>query len=160
MPLPANIPLGAFTNLTVAAINAALAQVGLAATTGNVYYLDPVNGLDTNDGQTPSGLPLSGGHGPVATLQAGYNLLRNGFNDVLVLIGNGQSSGSARITSFTWSKNAAHLVGVCAPSAVSQRARIANPLTAGLTITANFFTVSGNGCLFSNLSWFVGAGAG
>jgi hypothetical protein len=96
----------------------------------------------------------------VQTLAAGYALLRSGFNDALVLIGNGQASGSARITTFTWAKNAAHLFGICAPSAVSQRARIANPTTAGLVITANFFTVSGNGCLFSNLSWFVGAGAG
>lgn len=158
MPLALTTPLGAVTPSTIAAINAALAQAGLAATTGNVFYLDPVNGLDTNDGQTPNVTP--GGHGPVQTLQAGYNLLRSGFNDVLVLIGNGQASGSARITTFTWAKNAAHLVGVCAPSALSQRARIANPTTAGLTMTANFFTVSGNGCLFSNLSWFVGAGAG
>lgn len=160
MPLPANTPVGAFTNLTIGAINAALAQAGLAATTGNVYYCDPVNGLDTNDGQTPNAVQLSGGHGPVQSLQAGYNLLRSGFNDVLVLIGNGASTGSARITTFTWSKNAAHLIGVCAPSAISQRARIANPTTAGLVITANFFTVSGNGCLFSNLSFFQGAGAG
>lgn len=159
MPLSPSTPVGAFTNVTVAAINTALAQAGFG-TTGNVFYCDPVNGLDTNDGLTPNAVPLSGGHGPVQTLLAGYNLLRNGFNDVLVLIGNGQSSGSARITSFTWAKNAAHLIGICAPSAVSQRARIANPTTTGLVITANFFTVSGNGCLFSNLSWFQGAGAG
>ena len=158
MPLSPSTPVGAFTNLTIAAINAALVQAGIAATTGNVFFCDPVNGLDTNDGQTPATIP--GGHGPVQSLAAGYALLRNGFNDVLVLIGNGQSTGSARITTFTWSKNAAHLFGICAPSAVSQRARIAFPLTAGLTVTANFFTVSGNGCLFSNLSWFVGAGAG
>lgn len=158
--LSLSTPTGAFTPSTIAAINAALVQAGLVATTGNVYYCDPVNGLDTNDGQSPSGLPLSGGHGPVQSLLAGYNLLRNGYNDALVLIGNGQSSGSARITSFTWSKNAAHLIGICAPSAISQRARIANPTTAGLVITANFFTVSGNGCLFQNLSWFQGAGAG
>lgn len=158
MPLAPNTPLGAFTNLTVAAINAALAQAGLAATTGNVFYVDAVNGLDTNDGLTPSTTP--GGRGPKATLAGGYALLRSGYNDVLVLIGNGAASGSARIETFTWDKNAAHLVGVCAPSALSQRARIANPTTSGLTITANFFTVSGNGCLFSNLSWFQGAGAG
>lgn len=157
MPLSPSIPLGAFTNQTVAAINAALVQAGLAATTGNVFYVDAVNGLDSNDGQTPIVTP--GGHGPVATLAAGYALLRSGFNDVLVLIGNGAASGSARITTFTWAKNAAHLIGICAPSAISQRARIANPTTAGITITANFFTVSGNGCLFQNLSWFQGASA-
>ena len=159
-PLPSNTPVGAFTNLTVAAINQALAQAGLAATTGNVFYCDPVNGLDTNNGLSPFTVPLGGGQGPVQSLLAGYNLLRSGYNDCLILIGNGQASGSARITTFTWSKNAAHLIGVCAPSAVSQRARIANPTTAGLVITANFFTVSGNGCLFSNLSFFQGAGAG
>ena len=149
---------GAFTPSAAQLIQNAINQAGFG-TTGKVYYCDPVNGLDTNDGKLPAsaGPGLSG---PVQTLLAGYNLLRNGFNDLLVLIGNGQSSGSARITSFTWAKNAAHLIGVCAPSAVSQRARIANPTTAGLVITANFFTVSGNGCLFSNLSWFVGAGAG
>ncbi len=151
-------PFGAYTPQAAAAIQAALTQAGLVATTGNVFYCDPANGLDTNDGQTPTTTP--GGHGPVATLAAGYALLRSGYNDTLVLIGNGQASGSARITSFTWAKNAAHLIGVCAPSALSQRARIANPTTAGLNITANFFVVSGNGCLFQNLSWFQGAGAG
>lgn len=84
----------------------------------------------------------------------------SGHNDVLVLIGNGAASGSARIASFTWAKSAAHLIGICAPSALSQRARIANATTAGLTMTANFFTVSGSGCLFQNISWFHGAGAG
>ena len=159
-PLPSNTPVGAFTNLTVAAINQALAQAGLAATTGNVFYCDPVNGLDTNNGQlaAPSG---AAGQGPVQTLQAGYNLLRNGFNDVLVLIGNGQASGSARLAAaFVWSKNAAHLIGICAPSAVSQRARIAPFTGAAQAAFANFFTVSGNGCLFSNLSWFHGFNAG
>lgn len=152
------VNFGAFTLQAAQLIQQAIAQAGFG-TTGKIYYCDPVNGLDTNNGQLAATVPGTS-QGPVQTLLAGYNLLRSGFNDVLVLIGNGQASGSARITSFTWSKNAAHLMGVCAPSAVSQRARIANPTTAGLVITANFFTVSGNGCLFANLSWFQGAGAG
>jgi hypothetical protein len=157
MSLPANTPVGAFTNLTIAAINQALNQAGFG-TTGNVLYLDPVNGNDANSGQNPTTSGV-GGTGPVATLAQGYALLRSGYNDVLVLIGNGAASGSARIATFTWAKSAAHLIGVCAPSAVSQRARIANATTAGITLTANFFIVSGNGCLFSNLSWFHGASA-
>jgi hypothetical protein len=158
-PLSNTVPLGAFTNLTVAAINAALVQAGVAATTGNVFYCDPANGLDSNDGQTPVSTP--GGHGPTQTLGAGYNLLRSGFNDVLVLIGNGTTSASARLSAtFTWSKNAAHLFGICAPSAISQRARIA-PFTASTQAAfANFFVVSGNGCLFQNVSWFQGFTAG
>ena len=149
---------GSFTPSVAQLIQAAISKQGFGVT-GNIYYCDPVNGLDTNNGQLAATVPGTT-QGPVQSLLAGYNLLRSGFNDALVLIGNGQSTGSARITTFTWAKNAAHLFGICAPAAISQRARIANPTTAGLIITANFFTVSGNGCLFSNLSWFQGAGAG
>lgn len=149
---------GAFTLQTGNLIAQALASANFG-TTGNVYYCDPANGNDQNNGLLAQQGATSG-QGPVASLAAGYALLVSGHNDVLVLIGNGTTTASARITTFTWSKNAAHLIGICAPSAVSQRARIAFPLTAGLTVTPAFFTVSGNGCLFQNLSWFVGAGAG
>lgn len=154
----ANLPFGAFTPTAAAAIQAAIQQSVFG--TGKVFYLDPVNGSDAYDGSSPS-IPAPGqAQGPLQSLLAGYNALRSGYNDTLVIIGNGTASGSVRITSFTWAKNATRVVGICAPSAVSQRARIANPTTAGLVITANFFTVSGNGCLFQNLSWFQGAGAG
>ena len=148
---------GAFTPAAARLIQAAIAAAGLG-TTGNIYYVDPVNGLDTNSGtlaQTQAGTQ----QGPVQTLQAGYNLLRSGFNDCLVLIGNGSSTGSARLSAtFTWSKNAAHLFGICSPSQISQRARIAPTLN--VAAFANFFVVSGSGCLFSNLSWFHGFNAG
>jgi hypothetical protein len=150
---------GAFTLQTAQLIQAAIAKAGFG-TTGNIYYLDPVNGLDTNNGQLAASVGVAG-QGPVQSLGAGYALLRNGFNDVLVLIGNGQASGSARLAAgFTWAKNAAHLIGVCAPSAVSQRARIAPFTGAAQAAFANFFTLSGNGCLFSNVSWFHGFTAG
>ena len=149
---PVGLPnLGAISYSGAQAIQQSIARSSLGMT-GNVYYCDPVNGLDGNNGQLPSTA--------VQSLAAGYALLTSGNNDVLVLIGNGASSGSARISTFTWAKSACHLVGVCAPSALSQRARIANATTTGLTMTANFFIVSGSGCLFQNISWFVGAGAG
>ncbi len=151
-PFPAGLPqLGVVTYAGATAIQQAIAR-SATGMTGNVFYVDPVNGLDGNTGQLPTSA--------VQTIAAGYALMTSGNNDVLVLIGNGAASGSARITSFTWAKNACHLIGVCAPSAVSQRARIAFPTTSGLTVTAAFFTVSGNGCLFQNLSFFQGAGAG
>ena len=150
--LPVGLPaLGAVSYPGAQAIQAAIQGMGLGMT-GIVYYLDPALGDDHNNGLLPTSA--------VATLAEGYARLRSGYNDVLVLIGNGTSTGTARIATFTWAKNAAHLIGVCAPSQISQRARIANATTAGLTMTANFFTVSGNGCLFQNLSWFHGAGAG
>lgn len=149
---PLTLPhLGALDLASAKAIQSYVNRLGLG-TTGNIYYLDPVNGLDTNDGSSPAKA--------VQTLAQGYALLVSGNNDVLVLIGNGAASGSCRITTFTWAKSACHLIGICSPSQISQRARIANPTTSGLTLTANFFTVSGSGCLFQNLSWFHGAGAG
>lgn len=149
---------GSFTLQTGNLIQQAIQQAGYG-TTGNVFYCDPVNGLDTNLGTSPQP-GATPGQGPVQTLAAGYALLTSGHNDVLVLIGNGASTGSARITTFTWAKDAAHLFGICSPTGISQRARIAFPLTAGLTVTPAFFTLSGNGCLFQNVSFFQGASAG
>jgi hypothetical protein len=118
---------------------------------GKVFYLDPVNGNDNNGGRSSGSA--------VKTLAAGYALLTEGHNDVLALVGNGLSTGSARLSSgFTWAKNAAHLIGVCAPVAVGKRGRIAP--TAAVTAFANFFTVSGSGCVFQNLQFFHGFTAG
>lgn len=142
--------VGAFTNATQSIINNLL-QNTIGVTTGNVYYLDPVNGLDTNSGLATNQA--------VQSLSAAYGLCTSGNNDVVVLMGNGLASGSARISSgFTWSKNATHLLGVCSGTRFSPRARIAPPTTA--TAFANFFTVSGSGCLFSNIEWFHGFGTG
>ena len=152
------VEYGAFVPSTAQLIANAIGAMGLGMT-GNIIYVDPVNGLDGNTGLSPV-RDGSSSVGPVATLAKAYAIGRSGYNDVIVLIGNGASTGSARITTFTWAKNALHLVGVASPSAVSQRARIANPTTTGIIITANFFTLSGNGCLFQNLSFFQGAGAG
>lgn len=141
---------GAFTLDTAQRIQQAIAQMGLS-TTGNVYYLDPVNGYNGNNGLSPTSA--------VQSLAAGYALLASGKNDVLVLISNGASSGSARLSAgFTWAKDAAHLVGVCSPVPISQRARIAP--TSAITAFANFFTVSGNGCVFANLQFFQGFNVG
>lgn len=141
---------GAFSLGAAQQIQQAISQSGLG-TTGTIYYLDPVNGFDGNDGLTVATA--------VKTLGQGYALLASGNNDVLVLIGNGASTGSARLSAaFDWKKSACHLVGVCAPSVISQRARIAPTLA--VTAFKNFFTVSGSGCLFANLSFFHGFTAG
>ena len=146
---------GAFTAANISAIMANLQSV--IGVTGNVYFVDPVGGNNNNNGQFPSN--QGGGQGAVATLAAGESLLASGNNDVLVLISNGAAASSARLSSgFTWAKNAAHLVGMCSPALLSQRARIAP--TAAVTAFANFFTVSGNGCYFRNIQFFQGFDTG
>lgn len=121
--------------------------------TGKQYFLDPTPGYgsDENSGADPENA--------FATLAAGYGALREGRNDVLYLMSNGLASGSARLTAnFTWAKNAAHLIGICAPSRMSQRSRIA-PL-AGTAAFTNLFTVSGNGCLIKDVSLWDGFSTG
>lgn len=137
--------------------------------TGNYWFVDPVNGLDGNSGQSPND--------PFKTLYQGHNHATAGNNDVVVLIGNGASSGSARLSTalaqnidstvtagtLVWSKAATHLVGVCAPSMYAQRARIAPPTgtyTQATFGSANFVTVTASGCFFGNFSVFNGFSTG
>src|ERR1700675_278085 len=120
----AGFNFGAFIPSTGQLIANQLAAMGFG-TTGNIYYVDGLNGLDGNNAQSPTQVQGQAGQGPVKTLAAGYAFLREGRNDVLVVIGNGLASGSVRLTAgFTWSKNAAHMVGICSGSWISQRARI------------------------------------
>jgi len=149
MPAPITYQ-GSFDASVIAQINANFQAAGFA-TTGNIYYLDPYAGYDGNSGQYPSAA--------VKTFATGYNLLRDGKNDVLVLIENGLNTATARIDSaFTWSKNATHLVGISPATYVSQRARLAP--SSGTTAFANLFSLSGSGCLFSNVQLFDGFDTG
>ncbi len=133
-----------------AQINAVVGRA-IGVTTGKIFYLDPLRGYDGNTGLEPTKA--------FKTLAAGYTALRTGWNDVLVLIGDGGTTATARLSAgFTWAKSAAHLIGVASGVNISNRARIAP--TSGVTAFANFFTVSGSGCLFDNVQWFHGFDTG
>lgn len=142
---------GVFTSGNIKDINSNFSQLFAGFTPGQVIYCKPSSSyLGVQDGSYEK---------PYTDLVTAYNTARNGMNDIVLLIGNGSSNGSARISSaFTWSKDATHLIGVCAPGMISQRARIAP--TSGATAFANFFTVSGNGCYFQNIQWFQGFDTG
>lgn len=137
--------------------------------TGNYWFVDPVNGLDGNAGNTPSSA--------LQSLYRAVALATNNNNDVIVLIGNGLSSGTARLSKaaaqavdptatigvLNWNKNALHLIGVGAPARVAQRARIAPPTgvyTQATFGSGNFVVVSGSGCMFANVSLFHGFSTG
>lgn len=135
---------------------------------GNYYFVDPVNGADGNDGSTE--LPLKTLYGALARCTAGNN-------DVVILMGDGSTTGTARLSTalaqgvdstattgkLTWNKNATHLIGVCAPTRVGQRARIAPPSGTYTATTFNsnsFIEVTASGCTFANLSVFAGFSTG
>lgn len=142
---------GSFTRQNIQDINANFSTI-LPFTPGNLIYLNPSS---PNLNQPPTGSVDR----PYTDLLSAYGAGRSGKNDVIVLVGNGAATGTARLSAaFTWSKSALHLIGIAPPGLSSQRARIAP--TSGATAFANFFTVSGSGCLFQNIQWYQGFGTG
>ena len=116
---------------------------------GIPYYCDPANGDNNLSGRTPGTA--------VASLVTALGLTTAAQNDVVVLIGDGATTGTARLTAeLDWTKNAVHLVGIGAPSRESQRARIST--ASGTVVNFNMFKVSGAGCIFRNFSFFQGVG--
>jgi hypothetical protein len=153
--MSAQIPItggGAFTNANISNINSNFSTLFAGFTPGNIIYLNP---SATSNAQAQDG---SAQH-PYTDLSTAYGKARNGMNDVILIVGNGAASGSVRISAtFTWAKDATHLIGITPPVFYSQRARIAPPTTA--TAFANFFVVSSNGCTFQNIQFYQGFATG
>lgn len=143
---------GSFTSRNISDINSNFASVASPFTPGNVIWCNPASSNTT--------LPQDGSESkPYTDLPTAYSAARNGMNDIIMLVGNGATSGSARLSAtLTWSKDAVHLVGYSSGVNISNRSRIAP--TSGATAFANFFIVSGNGCRFENIQWFDGFGTG
>lgn len=141
---------------------------GIPLTTGNVYFVDPASGSDANPGSAAQ---------PLATLYKAHSLCTAGNNDVVVIVGDGATTATARLSlalaqsvnsaattgTLTWSKNATHLIGMCAPTMVAQRARIAPPsgtYTQATFNSGNLVVVTASGCIFQNFSLFHGFSTG
>jgi hypothetical protein len=141
---------------------------GWPAFTGTWFFVDPANGSDGNTGAADS---------PLQTIYRAYALMTAGKNDVCVIVGDGSTTGTARLSTalaqsvdptattgtLTWAKNACHLIGMTAPTNVAQRARIAPPsgtYTQATFGSGNFIVVSASGCYFSNFSIFNGFSTG
>lgn len=142
------------------------------------WFVDPANGSDGNDGKSPTSA--------FQTLYRAHYAAVSGRNDTVFLMADVTTStgGTARLSlanavaavayaptgtatptvgTLVWSKNAVHLIGVCAPTRVAQRARIAPPsgtYTAATFGSGNFITISGSGCIWSNMSIFNGFSTG
>lgn len=115
---------------------------------GSHFWVRPGTGSDSNDGTSPDTAKK--------TVAAAFALATANKNDVIHLVAE-SNTGSATTdylsAAFDWNKDLTHLVGECAPTLVSQRARIAQASTA---TTVTMFTVSANGCIFRNLQFFQG----
>jgi hypothetical protein len=106
------------------------------------YFVDGANGVDTNDGLAPTRAKK--------TLSAAYNLTRDGKNDVVCVLASTSAINETAV--IVWSNNLTHCIGLGALSPFAQRTRIVANAT-GLT---PFITISGYGCIFSNLYLWQG----
>lgn len=105
---------------------------------GNHFYMDPVKGSDGGDGSRWA---------PKKTLDAGYKLLRDGYNDVLFFVPG--ASPVALTASFVWAKSYAHLIGLAGPGVYGGRCRIHDSAAfAGI-----LFSMTGAGNIFKSIHW-------
>jgi hypothetical protein len=137
--------------------------------TGDYWFVDPLHGSDSFEGNQPTRA--------FKTLYRAQAAATADQNDVVILMGSGDTTGTARLSLanaqsvdptattgvLTWAKNGVHLIGVTAPTGISQRARIAPPsgtYTQATFNSGNFVVVTASGCLFANFSVFHGFSTG
>ena len=115
----------------------------LEMTPGNTFFLDPANGDDDNLGNSPNAA--------FKTMEVAYAALTDNNNDVLYLIGD--ASGLSLTEQLVWAKSYTHLIGLCAPTAISKRARIFMTST---VVSTPMIQITGSGCIFKDLLIFHG----
>lgn len=94
---------------------------------------------------------------PLKTISEAYDRCLGNRGEVIYVMADTNSAADCTddlSATLTWSKNGVHLIGLTAPSMVSQRARINQLSTA--TGVSPMVNVTGNNCVFANLQFFQG----
>ena len=146
-----------------------LGMGGAPLFTGNWFFVNPLTGSDGNTGAADS---------PFSTIYRAYAATVADHNDVVVLVGSGDTTGTARMSvalaqtivpsattgTLTWANNATHLIGMASPIGMNCRARFAPPTGTYTAATfgnsGNMFNVTAQGCYFSNFSVYNGFSTG
>jgi len=108
------------------------------------YFVDPANGSDSNDG-------LSLDTALATLIAAEAKTVANQHDTVFYIGGATKLDMSAALT---WDHNYTHLIGVCAPTMVAQRARIM--FETGTTAASPLLDITASGCIFKNIYIFHG----
>lgn len=110
---------------------------------GNIFYVDPTAGSDTANSGTSQDDAL-------ATVAAAYGKCTSGQHDVVIIAPTGGTGRTTETTAITWAKRFTHLIGSAAPLVQDNRA--------GINFgTGGSLTISENGCIFKNLTFFSSA---
>jgi len=110
------------------------------ASRGNIFYLDPTNGADTNNGLSPQKA--------FATLAVAYAALTADQNDVLVILYHGDAV--ALTAAFTWAKSGCHVIGIGGPQGGITKGV---PITMTSATATGLFVISADRCSFHNVQW-------
>ena len=108
----------------------------------NYYFVDPARGSSSGNGSFED---------PVALVSQAEDLCTANQNDTVIYIGG--ATANLETATITWDKSYTHLIGICAPTMVAQRARIHNETTTGQTPLLN---ITATGCIFKNFYIFQG----
>lgn len=139
---------GVFTYGDRDAINALISGQGILSQ-GNVFWVRPRLGLDTNDGKSPASA--------FQTLTAALAAATANQNDVVLQVAEGDAAGSTTnylSAALDWNKDLVHLIGINAGPLYSQRSRIA--LVPTFAAIGPMVTFSANDCLIANIQFFMG----
>jgi hypothetical protein len=129
-----------------------LPATGIASdgvSSARAFFVHGYLGVDGNSGSSPKTA--------LKTLTAAYDLCEDGRGDTVYILNDGSTTATVRDVALTWAKDNTHIVGLCAPTLVNQRARI-SPATTVTTVTTHtpYLTLSASGCIISNVSWYQG----
>jgi hypothetical protein len=114
---------------------------------GNIWYVDPYAGDDAADDGTTQDAAFK-------TVSAAFAKCTSGKHDVVVIAPTGGSGRSTETAVINWNKRFTHLIGSAGPIHSNPRA--------GMTFTVAgtpCFTVSENGCIFKNITFYASAAA-
>jgi hypothetical protein len=113
-----------------------------------VFFVDPVIGSDSASGLKPEAA--------LDTVGAAFAKTTDKAGDVVILLGDGSTTGTSRDAAIVWDHSNTHLIGVTAPG-LNKRARIAPPsASTDVGDYSPYITLSGSGCIFANFSLFQG----
>src|SRR3990167_2534747 len=113
---------------------------------GNIWYVDPGAGSDTaNAGKDPDDA--------YATIASAFSSATADNDDVVVIAGTSATGRTAETAVITWAKRRTHMVGNGGPRRINSRNGLGTASTLTGQTTTAIFTVTGNNCIFANMSF-------
>src|SRR3990167_5659291 len=120
-------------------------MIGLVSV-GEIFYIDPGAGSDTANGGKRA-------DDAYATVAGAYAALTADQDDVAIIVGTSATGRTAETDNITWAKRRTHLVGNGPARRINPRNGLGTASTLTGETTTAIFTLTGNNCSFTNMSF-------